>query len=208
MRTFGLRLSITLVLILALVSGAALAAGRVLRPPEDGRAALIAWCEMSPCVMDIVPGETDWTRTQGQLDDLPDRVLLPRQIVVRQDFIALEFYPSVNGESVGRIFLHFPQNHHFDAGWIVQRFGEPCGVSIYPASGQITLRYPFLLANVDVDDNRLRPQSAVSMISLQDPHFRFEVQPDPCIDNITSRQMLNSPWKGFSTITYYRAHQQ
>ncbi|MCL4248587.1 MAG: hypothetical protein KJ065_10620 [Anaerolineae bacterium] len=208
MQSFGLRLTITLLLILALASGAALSAGRALRLPEDSRVRLIAWCETSPCVMDIVPGETGWIRTQGQLDDLPDRVLFPRQIIVRLEHIDLEFYPSVNGESVGRIFLHFPQNHHFDAGWIVQRFGEPCGVSIYPASDQMTLRFPFLLANVNVDDDRLRPQSAVSMISLQDPHFRFEAQPDPCIDNITSRQMLNSLWKGFSTVGYYRAHQQ
>ncbi|MBE0691350.1 MAG: hypothetical protein IH587_14625, partial [Anaerolineae bacterium] len=148
MQNFGLRLALALLSALVLVSGAALGVGRVFRPPEDNRAALRSWCETTPCIMDIVPGETDWAQTTGRLSRLPDTTLFPKQIVARLDSLALEFYPSINRESVGRIFLYFPQSHQFDAGWVVQRFGEPCGVSLYPTLNQATLRYRFLLANV------------------------------------------------------------
>jgi len=206
-RTFGLRLILVLLFAFALVSGAALAAGRAFRPPEDNRALLLAWCESAPCIMDIIPGQTQWAATTGQISRLPDTRLFPKQIVVRLESAALEFYPSINRGAVGRIFLHFPQDHQLDAGWVIQRFGEPCGVSLYPSLNQVTLRYRFLLANVQVEHDRLQPQSAVSQIVLTDPHFRSDIQPDPCVDNITNHQMLNSFWKGFSTIGYYQAHQ-
>ncbi|MCC6615428.1 MAG: hypothetical protein IT320_18285 [Anaerolineae bacterium] len=206
-RRFGLRFVITLLLVTVVVSGAALAAGRAFRQPDDHRALLLAWCETAPCIMDIVPGETGWAQTTGQISRLPDSQLYPKQIVTRFESVALEFYPSINQGAVGRIFLHFAQDHQFDAGWVIQRFGEPCGVSLYPTLNQATLRYRFLLANVQVEQERLQPRSAVLQIVLTDPHFQSDSQPDPCVDNITSRQMLNSLWQGFSTIGYYRAHQ-
>ena len=200
-----LRGSLILVLASLLVSAGMLGVGRAWAQPTDARASLLGWCDAAPCPLEIVPGASTWGRALGRVSRLPNSQLYPKQMIARLDSAALELYPSVAQGTVGRIFVMFAPQRRFDAGWVVQRYGVPCGVSIYPATQQVTLRYTFLLANIRVEDSRLSPHSAVANLLFSDPHFVFESQPDLCIDNITSRQVMNSVWQGFAPLAAYRA---
>jgi hypothetical protein len=200
------------ILLCALVFAAGIASatalGQGVDSEEDARLRALGLCGDVPCMLDVIPGETAWRDVENSLRTRPRTVFQPRMIALRmQPNSMLELYPSVDNQSVGRIYLLL-LDAPVSAGWIVQRYGQPCGVSIYYGAGLVTLRYPRLLANVAVQDGWLRADSPVTSVRLADPHFVFESQPDPCVDNITSRQMLNSVWMGFASFAFYEGHQE
>jgi hypothetical protein len=208
MRRFLIRLSITVLLNFALLVAVSIAAGRLWGAEQDSRVAMLHVCDGVPCIMGVMPGVTRWQDVETRLESGRGGDLDARIISLRlQPNALLELYPSVNQTEVGRIYLLL-LDQPVSAGWIIQRFGVPCGVSLYHAAGQATLRYPALLANVQMYDARLRLNSPVTSIRFADPHFVFQAQPDPCVDNITSRQMMNSAWMGFTTVRFYEEHQR
>jgi len=176
--------------------------GRVFAAPADARIAKMDYCEGSPCLMGVVPGTTLWTTARVDLSHLAGSSLSPKQIIIAIDAdTEVQVFPSVNGVTVGRIYMNL--DRPLDAGWIVQRYGKPCGVSIYFGGQMVTLRYPFLLANIELTGERLESDMPVTFIQYADPDFRLKKQPDLCVDTVTSRQMLNAPWRGFTTIRTY-----
>lgn len=207
-RPFLFRTIITVLVTLSLLLTASIAVGRRWGKAQDNRVAMLRVCDGAPCVMDVIPGVTRWQEVEARLDSGRGDDLDARIISLRlQPNALLELYPSVNDTSVGRIYLLL-LDEPLPAGWIIQRFGVPCGISLYQAADQATLRYPNLLANVQLTGERLRLNSPVTSIRFADPHFVFTAQPDPCVDNITSRQMMNSVWMGFTTVRYYETHQE
>lgn len=178
--------------------------GRTFAAPADAWMADMDYCEDRPCLLGVIPGTTLWSTAQVDLAGLPDGSVSGRRITVLVDAdTEVQLFPSVNGVTVGRIYVNL--DRALDAGWIVQRFGKPCGVSIYFEARMVTLRYPFLLANIALEDERLQTDMPVSFIQFADPDFRLKKQPDLCVDTVTTRQVLNAPWRGFTSIQRYIA---
>ncbi len=196
-------------LALALLAGltglccAAMGYGRGVLLPADMRVAGFAACEGKPCLLGIIPGETEWIQAhtvfKGSAASASDKQII---VPLYPDGEA-EFYVSVNTHTVGRIYVRF--DRPVSVAWIIQRFGRPCGVSIYAAAGMLTVRYPNLLANVEFTEDRFDPDLPVTRVEFSDPAFRLKVQPDLCVDSVTSRQAVNSPWRGFAPLRQYTA---
>lgn len=179
------------------------AVGRVMGRADDPRALHFDACAGSPCLLGIVPGATEWGDAAARLAQYTPRESGDKRIIVPLPGAEIETYISVNSHTVGRIYFSFRRDTPISAAWIIQRYGVPCGVSIYTNGDLLTLRYPLLLANVRVGSGMMAMDAPVTAIRFADPHFEFESQPDPCTDNITSRQMLNTRWQGFAPIALY-----
>jgi hypothetical protein len=186
-----------LAILLAQVSGAAL--GRA----DDTRALHFEDCNAQPCLLGIIPGATEWADASAALARYAPEEATDKRIIVRMPGAQIETYVSVNRHTVGRMYFNFRRDAPLSAAWVIQRYGAPCGVSIYVNGEMMTLRYPLLLANVRVMGGRFDLDAPVMAIHLSDPDFDFESQPDPCVDNITSRQMLNTRWQGFAPLSIY-----
>jgi hypothetical protein len=164
-------------------------------------------CNGIPCVMGVSPGVTMWLYAQQRLSTMPDSQVLPKEIVLFVKHTATAvIYPSINRKAVGRIYINFSTDRAPLVGWIVQRYGFPCGVSVYFDSHLLTLRYPALLVNVRLTHEWLSTATPISSIHFADPNFRSATQPDLCVDNVTSGGMINRPWYGFSSLRFYRDH--
>lgn len=179
------------------------ALGRVLGRADDPRALHFDACAGDPCILGMVPGETGWGDAAAILGQYPIDGFDDKRVYTALPGVSVETYLSVNAITVGRVYLSFPSQAPLSAAWVIQRYGAPCGVSLYGSSETVTLRYPLLLANVKVQDGRLDLDAPVTVIHFSDPDFYFESQPDPCIDNITTRQMLNTHWRGFAPLSVY-----
>lgn len=170
----------------------------LLQPPSDPRINDLQECENDPCVMGVIPGITPWAHTREQL---VRGTIEPKRI-----FVALKpegeaaFYLSVNKTTVGSIYVRLIDP--LPLGWILMRYGYPCGVSIYPQTDQITLRYPLVLANVQLQNSRIRPQTAVISLQYADPALQSTTQPNICVDNLTAGAR-NRLWKGFAPAWSY-----
>jgi hypothetical protein len=192
-----LSLFFTILLMVAWLGGRAM--GRI----DDPRALHFALCDGRPCALDMLPGTTSWADAAQLLSRYPIDGFDDKHVYTSLSGVSIESYISIDAMSVGRIYLSFPREMPLSAGWVIQRFGVPCGVSLYGSGDLMTLRYPLLLANVRVVDGAFSMDAPVTTIHLSDPHFDFERQPDPCIDNITTRQMLNTHWQGFTPLSVY-----
>jgi hypothetical protein len=156
--------------------------------------------------MNIRPGATSWTEVSRLLEAWPQGELAAKEIRLPLEGQAqAALYVSVDHTHVGRIYVSFPKEKPFSVGWLVERYGAPCGVSIYARTGLLTLRYPNLLANVWLREQRLDTFTPVMSIQFIDPQFHFRTQPDLCIDNITDGA-VNRPWRGFTSIRHYGPH--
>ncbi len=178
-------------------------AGRALGRADDPRALHFDLCAQRPCVLGMTPGSTTWGEAAALLARFPIDAFDDKRVYTLLPGVSVETYISVNAQTVGRVYLSFPSQAPLSAGWVIQRYGTPCGVSIYTSGDLVTLRYPLLLANVRIGDGQLTMDAPVSAIRFSDPAFDFESQPDPCVDNITSRQMLNTHWQGFTPVALY-----
>jgi hypothetical protein len=187
---------------LGLCAVLALLAGRALGMPGDARVQQMQVCAGQPCLMGIAPGVTTWEAAQARLHEQVQAQAEARRLTFDIASTRVETYVSVNRRTVGRIYL-LPQGQPLSAGWIIQRYGVPCGVSIYYGADIVTLRYPQLLANIRAAGGTFDPDSPVTAVRYSDPHFLFDSQPNPCIDNITSRQTINTGWHGFVPFTRY-----
>lgn len=192
--------SVAALLSLALCA-AAVVIGRTGNTAADARVDHMRMCGDQPCLMGVAPGVTEWSAVAVQLATLRSAQTDSKRVTFTLDTDEgglVETYVSVNGRTVGRIYLSILNAPALSAGWIIQRYGVPCGVSLYYGAGMLTLRYPQLLANVQLVDGHFDLYSPVSTVRYFDPDFVFESQPDPCVDNITSRQTINTHWLGFT----------
>jgi hypothetical protein len=111
--------------------------------------------------------------------------------------------------NVGRVLI--TPGASITLGWIIQRYGTPCGVSVYRQLGVVkrlvTVRYPGMLVNLRAEDAVLRPRTPVQNIDLYDPAHKSTVQPNLCIDNVTDGAR-NYEWRGFVSLRYHLTHPQ
>jgi len=192
-------------LILMLLCAGAMAYGRNFVMPEDGRVNGFDRCDGAPCIVGITPGQTGWEEAHTVLASAEGIELTARRIIMNLPPGAqVEFYPSVDGTSVGRMYVTFAREKPLTAGWLVQRYGRPCGITFYP-NNLATIRYTFLLANVRLQGKMLELDMPVTSIQFSDPAFKSETQPNPCVDNITSNGTTNRGWYGFSSVRFYLA---
>jgi hypothetical protein len=156
-------------------------------------------CDGTPCVMGITPGLTRWSAAQTQFTDAG---IISAKALNLGDAIGvdIDMYQSADGESVGPISMNF--DDPMPIGWILLRYGTPCGVSLYPQMNLITLRYPFMLANVPLNTNHIAPELGVSSMQFKDPAGQLFAQPDICVDNITDGAQ-NREWLGFAPVWHY-----
>jgi len=163
----------------------------------------IAACDGAPCLLGVSPGRTAWADAQISLagpeveaDEKSIAVPLPARNGVT-------FYRSIDKVSVGRVSLNLQRPEYtLTAGWIIERYGLPCGVSIYWRVGMLTLRYPKLMANISVK-NRLSLESPVRSVFYHDPAFDGGRELDPCRDNVTDTGMMHRLWRGFASLPAY-----
>jgi hypothetical protein len=168
--------------------------------PDDARAASLQTCDGMACALGITPGGTSW-ETAYRTFSGTDGQLSAKSIIVRMRPRAeAALYLSVNHVHVGRISLSFMEP--LDLGWVLARYGTPCGVSIYRGAGMLTLRYPFLLANVNLKGERLDSRLPVSSIQYKDPAFEMAIQPNMCVDPVTDLA-VNTDWHGFAPLWHY-----
>jgi hypothetical protein len=156
-------------------------------------------CDGTPCIMGITPGQTRWSTAQTELTQarLVSAKALSLGVYVG---VEIDMYQSADGESVGPININF--DDPMPIGWILLRYGEPCGISLYPQMNLVTLRYPFMLANVPLDANWIHPDLTVTSMQFKDPAGQLFAQPDICVDNITDG-VRNRDWLGFAPVWHY-----
>lgn len=162
-------------------------------------------CGAAWCLLGVIPGRTTWSEAQYILAAQRGGQVSERQIIIvlgRGGEIG--FYPALDGGSVGRILVHYPPDRGLPVGWIIQRYGAPCGVSFYWRSRAniLTLRYPRGMVNLRLQTTAFNPMSLVETIQLDDPAFAPSYQTDRCVDNI-SDGVNNTVWRGFVNVSRY-----
>lgn len=180
--------------------------GQAQTMPDDSRANDLAFCDEQPCVMGIIPGRTLWKDAQSRLASFADSDIQEKSIIIPlYPSAEISMYRSVNGAAVGPIYVTFQQP--MSLGWIIARFGEPCGISLYVRADMVTLRYPFMLTNLHLDPNQqhISIDMPVKTLHFRDASYQSDVQPDLCYDNITDGAR-NRQWRGFAPVWHYLSH--
>jgi hypothetical protein len=57
-----------------------------------------------------------------------------------------------------------------------------------------------MLANIALENREANIHARVIGLRFNDPAFHSEVQPDPCVDNITGNGTMNRRWHGFGRL--------
>jgi hypothetical protein len=191
----------TIVLFLALCLGT-IALGHL---NVDDRAAIFQVCNRNPCFLGIEPGVTAWdevadklSQLEGETKTYPGRA---RRWLATGEIIVID--QSADEQSAGRVYVSFSDEAAFPVGWIIERYGAPCGVSYY-RERMLVLRYPTFAVNTLPLDLRFGPYAAVSNIQFNDPSFHPDFGFDPCRDN-GSLGVSNQPWRGFYAARRYHA---
>lgn len=166
--------------------------GQQMTRPVHPLVADLRLCNDGPCAGGVAPGLTEW---EAAFDPHSKRVALN----IGRDVQAV-FFPSVDGQHVGRAYVDFPPESRMAVGWLVAWYGEPCGISYYPRADQFVVRYPHTLVNLSTRD-ALSAHTPVVQIQWADPAYTSEMQPDICIDNITDG-VYNRAWRGFTLAAY------
>jgi hypothetical protein len=201
-----LRLAVVLCLTWATLISAAQFYGQVVALSGDPRVGTIdiGGCLKSPCVLGLTPGQTPWGQAQAKLAGYTLIESDDKRIIFRAaPDIVTEVYLSVDGKHVGRVYVDFHPEKPLPMGWVVKLYGPPCGVSFYPNSRILTLRYRFLLANVRLVGTARGLYAPVMNLRFADPAFRLRSQPNLCIDNITGQGVANRHWEGFAAFERY-----
>jgi len=166
-----------------------------------------------PCLMDVTPGLTQWqivqTRFTGQAQNTVEyagQLLRSRSqpsaiILTLPQESEITFHRSIDAQHLGRIHYWSPNEHTLSLGWIIMLYGQPCAITLYPQAKTVTIRYPFLLVNIDIPPAGLTAQSAPITLDFTDPAFKPDFQPDLCIDNVTAGA-VNLEWQGISRLRH------
>lgn len=171
------------------------------------------------CFAGVAAGKTNWLEARKHLASRVHDESYTQEVVVSVDLLPnhldetlLYFFRSVDKVSVGRMNAVFRvEEAALTAGWLVARYGIPCGVSIYlrDASNyriiqpRMTLRYPQLIANLVLPNSHLEVDSPLISIHVYDPAFvNTDKRLEACRDNITDG-VRNRYWHGFGSIARY-----
>lgn len=162
-------------------------------------------CIGRPCVYGILPGQTTWEQAQQTFSNIQFVEVNPNYISLQQSAQSdTEIFLSIDAINVGRIAI--TPTTRLPAGWLIERYGIPCGLSIYRQLGRfnktVTLRYPTLLANIETADLQIDPFDSVVSILLLDPAYRPKYQPNICLDTVTDGAR-NFHWHGFASYSAY-----
>ncbi len=161
-------------------------------------------CGDVACFMGMQPGLTPWTDAQTVMAKLQDSNVWHRRMFVKSS-VGSEavLYPSFNGDSIGRVYITPARGSPIPAGWIVERYGPPCSVSIFYETGIVILRYPFMLANLRIARSHLDSYSPVIQLQLTDPSFFSKAEPNPCTEKVTGWKVETRTWQGFASMRSY-----
>ncbi len=200
-----LRFALLLTAVLAGVCAAAVGLGRAQPHADDARADWLTVCDGQPCFAGLTPGRSAWTDVGAALDGWAQDFFTGKQAAFSADSgEEVLLFRSLDQVTVGRVQVMMRQP--LDARWLLARYGAPCGVSFYYyQAGTLTLRYPALLANVQMSaSGHLNQGMQVMSVQFHDPAFKMPMQPDVCVDNITDGAR-NHRWRGFAPLWYYAA---
>jgi hypothetical protein len=187
--------------LLLMGTGAALAWGQSYAMPDDPRAASLDHCQGAPCLLGITPGTTAWPQSSESYAALRFSDFTPKRLTVElAPGGTAEMYRSVNQIAIGPIYITLKQP--LAVGWLLARYGQPCGITFYRYQSLMTIRYPFLLANALLEGDRLHSRLPVVSITYADPAMRSEIQTDLCVDNVTDGAR-NRQWHGFAPVWVY-----
>lgn len=180
---------------------AALVWGQSHAVPEDPRAAGLDHCEGIPCLLGIIPGTTAWPQSSETYAALRFTDFTPKRLVVElAPGATAEMYRSINPAAIGPIYLRLKQP--LAVGWLLARYGQPCGITFYPRQGLMTIRYPFLLANALLQGDRLHLRLPIVSITYADPAMPSGIQTNLCVDNVTDGAR-NRQWRGVAPVWAY-----
>ncbi|GAB4556430.1 MAG: hypothetical protein OHK0023_28760 [Anaerolineae bacterium] len=171
------------------------------------------------CFAGVTAGKTNWLEARKNLASQVRDDSYTQEVVISVDLLPhhldetlLYFFRSVDKVSVGRMNAVFRvEESALTAGWLVARYGIPCGVSLYlqDASNyrmtqpRMTLRYPQLVANLTLPHSHLEINSPLISIHVYDPAFvNTDKRLEPCRDNITDG-VRNRYWHGFGSVARY-----
>jgi hypothetical protein len=198
MRFIGIVVGVFVVAVL--LCGAATVYGRTRTDPDMPH---FQNCEGLPCMFGVQPGYTTWLDARADLAALNPREMSRARIILRADNGDwIEMYPSMDHVSVGSISYFPPRNRIVPVAWVIARYGAPCSVTVYRYSDIVTLRYPFLLANVLVPEDEFHHHTPINTLYFTDPAYKSNIQRDVCVDNITDGA-ANRRWLGFTSISSY-----
>jgi hypothetical protein len=197
-------LTVTLYGVILLLSAGIIGYGRNTPTSDSAQAAGFARCGDRACFMGITPGVTGWADARLTLSRMASSYYTNHLILIRNPLSGgVWFYPSINGSAVGRIYIDVSANNFIPASWIVDRYGPPCGVSVYYDIDMAILRYPWLIVNLKPSNNRLAPDTPVTSIQFTDPAIHSRLQPDPCFDNVSGWKTATTEWMGFASLRRY-----
>ncbi len=195
-----LRVCLLLVLVLVGASLLMTSLGRLNPYPGHFLGSNLGLCNGRPCMMGLTLGETPWQDISVKLTEALDYHLEDQQMYIPiKGSTSMNFFQSVDGEHVGRGALYLrSEDETLPIGWIVTWYGDPCGLSYYPRSNNLVVRYPHTLINMRMGTERkFTPYTSARSIHWQDEAYKSEIQPDICVDNITAGA-INSAWRGFA----------
>lgn len=191
--------------VLAGICAAAVSVGRAQPHADDARADWLRVCDGLPCFAGLTPGRSAWADVGAALDGWTQEIGTDKQAAFSAESSEeVLLFRSLDQVTVGRVQVMLRQP--LDGRWLLARYGAPCGVSFYYyQAGLLTLRYPALLANVQMNPSgHLNTVMQVVSVQFHDPAFKMPMQPDVCVDNITDGAR-NHRWRGFAPLWYYAA---
>ncbi len=192
MRVF-VRFTATLTcLLIALIAGATVV-GYFFPYPNQPLSANLALCDGLPCAMGMTVGQTPW-ETVNMEHELTDE---GRVFIRLSQTISMHFFASADGQTVGRGYLNFRSDDEgLPIGYIIAWYGEPCGLSFYPQSHNVVVRYAHTQINMRTTyDAPFSPYTPARSIHWADADGSL-------CENDSTRSVISSDWRGFNLKAY------
>jgi hypothetical protein len=192
MRLF-IRLTAAVSVFLTMLIAGATLVGYLFPYPARPASVELALCEGSPCAMGLTVGQTAWADVYIQHPSTDDD-----QVFIRLSATtSIHFFASGDGQTVGRGYLNFrSEEETLPIGYIVAWYGEPCGLSFYPRSRNVVVRYAHTQINMRTTyDMPFSPHTPARSIHWADGDASL-------CDNDSTRSVISSEWRGFNLRAY------
>jgi hypothetical protein len=203
------RLVIGLISSLAVFCIMAIVYGRVGSIPDPITRIGLGRCGIVACFRGAIPGWTDWSKVKVDLGLVKHNQMFEHQIFVPLGSDGgAALYPSMDGRTVGLIYIAVPSDISLMVGDIVNQFGPPCvlTVPIRPDYLTLTLYYPRLIITTKISKNYLAIYTPVAYIALNDSTELLNMPIDSCQAFILEHSLpprITHPWHGFVSIRHY-----
>jgi hypothetical protein len=227
-----------LVAALFLLDSAFIALGGQQATPEDYLRALgLGLCNGKACFLGITPGQTTWLQGQAMLASHGSTTLdanglhYNKATLLANAFnLSARYHNPLNisslppGDGPDTIDISVSQvSEHVDVSQVMQMFGPPCGVSLFPNQcfpfdscpgwALLTLNYPSARFDIPLDSQpgaipRLNPLLPVTLVEIFDP-TGLPSDSKTCTVRLRGQiDSVNAPWRGFASIDSYFQHGQ